>query len=155
MDTLKSNLLTALRKFAAQRAGLHYADYHDGRNRAAGIKMYRAEAREITRQLHDARTLLSAIEQSGMPGEALKAAFTRRLTVSVDATGNVALDYAAGQYFAVEYRAAVCGVASLALWDYYRDAYAASAKQGESLGDAIRRNFKREFGARIQKLYFE
>lgn len=145
MDKLKTNLLEALYKWIGQRSGMDYRNYGDS-------KSYRQEARRITKQLHDARILLRQVELSGITGEALLRSFDKRLTVSVNPdTLAVTLDYTTGQYFAVEYRAAVCLALSGALWDWYREDCVATAKEGESPGDAIRRNFRVMFGSSFVK----
>ena len=147
MDT--AQILTALDRFARQRPGLEYGNYGDA-------TAYRSEMRRITRQLADARTLLRAVEHSGITADQLREAFraySGRLAITETDKG-IRLDYCTGQYWPTEYRAAVCAVLASALWDYYRDDFAASAKPGESAGDAVRRQFRREFGRGIANRWF-
>ena len=146
----KSQILTALEGFIRQRPGLEFGNYGDR-------KAYFSEMRRITRQRHDAERLIRAVALSSMPAEVLAGefhAYSGRLTLT-EKDGNVALDYCAGQYFPTEYRAAVCAVCAAALWNWYRDDYVKAAKPGESPGDAIRRQFRSEYGARFAARWFD
>jgi hypothetical protein len=151
-------ILDALSRFIAQRPGLEPRNYISGWNDTAGRKAYRAESRQVTRDRHDAERLLREVALSAMPTETLREAFraySGRLTFSENRQGGAVLDYRTGQYFPTEYRRAACAVLSQALWDYHRDDYAASARKGESAGNAIRRNFRRRFGARFARRWFD
>ncbi len=64
----------------------------------------------------------------------------------------MAVDYCTGQYFPIEYRRAACAVLAAALWDYYR---ADIPPETEKRGDKLRAKFKRMFGTRIQKRWFD
>ena len=146
----KTQILTALEGFTRQRPGLKFGNYGDR-------KAYFAEMRRITRQRHDAERLIRAVALSSMPAEVLAdgfRAYSGRLTLT-EKDGRVALDYCTGQYWPTEYRAAVCAVCAAALWDWYRDDYTKAAKPGESPGDAIRRCFRREYGARFAARWFD
>jgi len=66
----KQQIITALYAWVAQRPGLEFGNYSD-------VKGYRAELRSITRDLQDARTLLRAVELSGIAGKELAQAFDR------------------------------------------------------------------------------
>lgn len=150
MNTTKELILTSLRGFVAQRPRLEFGNYGDWRN-------YRAEMRSITRDLNDAKTLLRAVEISSIPIDGLRAAFraySGRLILSDTPDGKLRLEYCTGQYFPTEYRKAVCAVCAAALLDYYWKDFSASARNGESAGDAIRRKFREWFGRRMQKHWF-
>lgn len=158
---LKEKILSALYAFANSRPGLDPRDYGGG---VEGWRAYRQESRSITRDLRDARMLLRAVELSSVGKDALLDAFKRaysgRLTCKLerkapDAPHKVILDYCTGQYYPTEYRRAVCAVASSALWEYYREDFAATARKGESAGDAIRRKFRSMFGARVARRWFD
>ena len=145
----RTQVLQAVRTFARQRPGLEFGNYGD-------VSAYRAELRGITRDLAEAQTLLGAIEHTGMTVEELLAgfdAFSGRLTCA-EVNGAVRLEYCTGQYWPTEYRRAVCAVAASALWQYYRDDFSASAKAGESAGDAIRRKFRSWFGRGLASRWF-
>lgn len=146
----KAEILQLLDAWIRQRPGLEYGNYGDPVS-------YRAEVRSIGRDLADARQLLRAAELSSVPEnyliEAFSSAYSGRLSL-VERNGKPALDYCTGQYFPTEYRRAACAVLASAMWNYYRADYAASAKADESSGDAIRRNFRRQFGRRLQSRYF-
>lgn len=142
----RNAILDALWAWIRQRPGLDFRDYGE-------VSSYRAELRSITQDLHDARTLLRAIELSSMTADTLKGGF-RAYSGRLEWKGGK-VEYCTGQYWPTEYRRVVCAVAASALWDYHREDFAASAKGGESPGDAIRRNFKRLFGRRLQARWFE
>lgn len=121
----KSEIIDLLRAFVAQRPGMDWRNYGD-------TKAYRAEARSITRDLHDCRELLRAVEtRDGISAadlkEAFKHAFSGRLLLTdckpcaAAPKGRLALDYCTGQYFPTEYRKAACAVLRSALWTYWRD----------------------------------
>lgn len=118
-DTLKANILEALRVFIRSRPGLDYANYGDAQT-------YRAELREITRDLKEAQTLLDAVERShDLTGQALidaaSMAFSGRLNIQPVEGDKVRIHYTTGQYYPTEYRRAVAAVAASALWDYVRE----------------------------------
>ena len=146
METTKAKIIAALYKLAGSRPGLEYANYDDP-------VAYRSESRTITRDLHDARTLLRACELSSLGEDCLLAgfrAYSGRLSCKLQG-GTVRLDYCTGQYYPTEYRRAVCAVAASALWDHYRDDI---PKDAERPGDLIRAKFARMFGGRIARRWF-
>jgi len=176
-DTKKQAIIDALRRFIAQRPGLEFGNYGD-------VKAYRAEMRAITRDRHDAETLLAAVERAhGITGDALQAAFrdaySGRLSCEVvavrDVVGSqentleyrVTLNYCTGQYFPTEYRKAACAVLASALWDYVRE-QCMPTPRGDgsyeltingrtscySVGDWLRARFRREFGRHIAARWF-
>jgi len=163
MDTPnKETIISLLRAWINQRPGLDpvnygFAPYCNPNERRDALKLYRSEMRHITKQKHDAETLLRAVELSGITAEGLRVAFraySGRLELKQEGE-EYRLSYCAGQYWPTEYRAAACAVLASALWDYHRDDYAATAKGNESAGDAIRRNFKRVFGRGIASTWFD
>lgn len=143
----KAQILAALEAFIRQRPGLEFGNYGDR-------KAYFSEMRRITRQRHDAERLLQAAHAAhSMTADGLERgfrAYSGRLTLETRPDGAVALDYCTGQYFPTEYRAAVCAVLAAALWEYYREGFAAAGLPG----DAIRHQFRREFGARFANRWF-
>lgn len=146
----KRQIITALSAWIKQRPGLEFVNYDE---RSA----YRSDLRRITRQRHDAEILLLAVSNSAITAEQLMAgfrAYSGRLTCTRRADGSIALDYCTGQYWPIEYRAAVCAVLAAALWDYHNTDYAGTAKNGESAGDAIRRQFHRRFGTSLATRWF-
>lgn len=145
-------ILDALDRWIRQRPGLEPGNYFQSWSDTKGRKAYAAEVRSITKDLHDARTLLRAVERSSMPVEVLLGgfrAYSGRLTWDGER-----LDYTTGQYWPTEYRRAVCAVLAAALWDYYREGFV-SARPDLSPGDAIRLAFKRHYGRRMQARWFD
>lgn len=147
----RARILFALRRFVAFRPGLEYANYGDP-------AAYRAEMRRITKQRHDAETLLDYVERTSITADQLRAAFRNafsgRLSLVESDTG-MRLDYCTGQYYPTEYRAAVCAVLVSALWAYWRDDYHERKGTYEGARDYVlavaRRNFRsRSIRARFQ-----
>jgi hypothetical protein len=113
----RDNILEALATFAAKRPGLNPRDYITDWRDVNGRKAYASDARGITRDLHHARALLTAVRLSGITEEQLIEAF-RSKRLSWDGQS---LDYCVNSYFPTEYRKAVCAVLASALWNYYRE----------------------------------
>lgn len=119
MHPSKATICAMLYTWIQQRPGLEFGNYGD-------LSAYRSELRRITRQLHDARQLLRAVELSGISAEMLAEsfrAFSGRLRLREDTRkpGRWILDYCTGQYWPTEYRAAACAVLASALWSYKRE----------------------------------
>ena len=141
MKPRKERILQALDAHVRQRSGMDYRNYGDP-------VTYRAEQRQITRDLHDYRILRSAVAWRDIDADALleasRRAYSGRLTLTEKlkrytadtcpgrpcsdecdhvstAEGVVAIDYCTGQYFPTEYRRAACAVLATALWDYARE----------------------------------
>ena len=134
--TTKAELISALRAFAAQRPGLEFANYGD-------ISSCRSESRRIQRQLADARALLAAVEErDSITAENILAQLDGRLTWD-----GTELDYCTGQYWPVEYRAAVCRSLSSVLWAFWRDC--GCNRKG------IRAQAARNFGRGIRDRWFD
>lgn len=146
----KENLITLLDEWITQRPGLDPRDYGGGMD---GWRNYRNESAHITRQLHDAKELLRAVEWSGMTAEDIQngfRAFSGRLQLKQDERGYY-LDYCTGQYWPTEYRAAACAVLASALWDYYRD----DVKDDPHPGDSLRAKFRRMFGNGLARRWLD
>lgn len=148
--TSRDAILNALGVFIRQRAGLEYGNYGDP-------STYRAEQRRITKQRHDAETLLRYVASTGMSAETLLSgfdAFSGRLTFTPGGTGGGRLSYCAGQYFPTEYRAAVCAVLASALWNYWRDDYHERTGTYEGARDAVLRSARNAFRSRSVREWF-
>ncbi len=142
----KTQLLSALRAFIAQRSGLDARNY--GGDRAALMGDYRP----ILRNGKAARKLLRFVEQrDSITADDLRAgtrAFSGRLQF-VEKPGAVGMDYTTGQYFPTEYRAAACAVLASVVWAWLRSCQGASAT-----GETIRKAARREFGRGIASIWF-
>ena len=150
MTTDRENILNALDAFIRQRAGLEYGNYGDPTS-------YRAEQRRITKQRHEAETLMAYVRRSGMDTDTLLAgfrAFSGRLTFTPDGNGGGKLDYCTGQYFPTEYRAAVCAVLASALWNYWRDDFHARTGSYDGARDAIIKSARSAFRSRGVREWF-
>ncbi len=166
----KETVISALRKFVAQRPGLEFGNY-------GNVKAYRAELRQITKDRHHAEKLLSAVAwrdsiTAEQIIEAAKHAYSGRLSLEPTDDGAVRIDYCTGQYFPTEYRRAVCAVLSSVLWDYWRDGmpkpftpplctgewYPQRDKRGlivpVSAGKYLRTKAMQEFGRSIASRWF-
>ena len=189
--TLKEQILDAISAHVRQRPGMEPGNYGSWRD-------YRTESRQITRDLHDFRTLLAAVSwrESITAGDLLAAcrdAYSGRLACTVEADGRVRVRYCTGQYFPTEFRRAACAVLASALWARKREDMPAPRYQVAGRGAAwptmdeaqesarrylpavasiervyrdqragawvsaggwLRGEFRREFGARIARHYF-
>jgi hypothetical protein len=149
----KNTLLALLYTFINKRPGLEFDNYGD---RTA----YRSEIRSITRQRADARRLLAAVvRRDSITAADIIAAFNGRLTLGTN-KGKLCLDYCTGQYWPIEYRAAVARLAASLLWGYWRDCADASRDIGAdqagvpNVAHYIRKTAKREFGRGIASRWF-
>lgn len=114
-QAMRSRILSALRAFVEQRPRLEFANYGD-------VSAYRSDSRKITQQLQDARELLRAVEhrQSLDVPALLHAALGDRLDIVRNDDTSWSVDFTPCQYWAIEFRAAVCRVLARALWAYWR-----------------------------------
>ena len=115
----RDNILHALAAFAATRPGLDPREYMRDWRDTEGRKAYASDVRSITKDLHHARALLTAVRLSGITEAQLVTAF-RSFSGRLSWDGN-SLDYCTGQYYPTEYRKAVCAVLASALWCYFRE----------------------------------
>jgi len=147
---MKNQIINALYTFANKRPGLEPRDYIRSWDDSEGRATYRAESRNITKDLNHARALLRRLELSGITAEeiieASKEAFSGRLSISVTNDGIVKVSYCVGQYFPTEYRKAVASVCARALWSYWRE--------DSKTADSIRQLARREFPRAIARAYF-
>lgn len=164
----RKRILYVLDKWIRQRPGLEHGNYGDP-------VAYRAELRSITKDLHDAQSLLAAVRwRDSIPvdmlREAFRSAYSGRLTLNDDGS----LDYCTGQYWPTEYRKAACAVLASVLWAYTRETMPApvgrlTRTHGEfetehdavlwqgkqvSPGDWIRLTLRSEFGRGIASRWF-
>lgn len=166
----KAQICDMLDAWIRQRPGLEFGNYGD-------VSAYRAELRSITRDLRDARTLLSAVRgRDSITADMLRAgfrAYSGRLSLADDAKGRAVLSYCTGQYWPTEYRRAACAVLSSVLWDYFRDhcmpapmthdhqgnaryLWRGNSKSPDAIsaGDWLRKTAQREFGRGIASRWF-
>ena len=132
------DIKAALLAFARQRPGFEFANYGD-------VTAYRADVRRATRQLNDARAIAAAIPD-GMPVRYLLNQLGSGNRLSLE---DGRLDYAAGQYYCLEFRAAVARALANALWMFWAE----DAGPGEA--DTVRKRARAVFGRGIQQRYFD
>ena len=132
------DIKAALLAFARQRPGFKFADYGD-------IAAYRADVRRATRQLNDARAIAAAIPD-GMPVRYLLNQLGSGNRLSLE---DGRLDYAAGQYYCLEFRAAVARALANALWTFWAE------DVGPGQADTVRKRARATFGRGIQSRYFD
>ena len=177
MTPTKEHLLSLLDAFVHQRSGMDPRNYGD-------FASYRSEQRRVTQDLNDYRAIRAVVTfADGITAEHLleasKHAFSGRLSFTEvtlkDGTAGVRIDYCPGQYFPTEYRRAACAVLASALWKHARrpenmpqqhethqDFEVGHAMRDEvgdlvvvSAGDWLRDKFRKEFGPRLQRRYFD
>lgn len=141
---MKKQILAALSKFAEQRPGFDFRNYGDAKN-------YRHDTRRSSQHLSDFRALIAdVLANPGVHAEDLvNASGGGRLTVTVPKAGPE-IEYCAGQYWCVEYRAAACALLARVLW------VDKAAEQLESDGkcDYLRRHFCKKFGRGLASRWF-
>ena len=148
---MKTEIIYALRTFAQRRPQLEYNNY-------GNPSSYRQESRAITKDLNHARKLLGKVERSGITAQDLivasNEAFCGRLTIipANSYSDEFKIEYCVGQYFATEYRKAVCAVLARALWNHWRE----DRKDGDIMttGQQLRAIARSELGATIARAYF-
>lgn len=142
-------LLAALASFAHQRPNIEPHNY-------ATMSSYRADAREATQQLHEVRTLLSAVKWRNIDADTIRVALSRggRLSLVSPRGAAPVLEYCTGQYYGLEFRAAVARVLAGLVWDWERDAYAAVRGSADGFREYFLPRARREYGRRIVARYF-
>ncbi len=140
-ELTKDELVRMLARFIGQRPGIDPRNYHDACS-------YRQESREVTRDAHDAYSLLDAVAaRESLTADVMRAELmgSGRLTLSEDGR----LEYCTGQYFPTEYRKAACRALASMLWDYWREdlkdipGFASNVPPGERIRREARRTFRR------------
>ena len=147
----KNAVMGALYTFVAKRPGLDPRDYGGGID---GWRAYSQESRAVTKDRHNAETLLGAVSRiSTITGDdivnAAKGAFSGRLEIAQNDKGEIVIDYCVGQYWPTEYRKAVSAIMRSLLWAYWRDHCACDSF------DKIKAAARREFRSRaiVQSFY--
>lgn len=140
----RTQILHALDAFLESRPGFDPANY------AGAPQAYRADYRRTYQHLQDGRALLRAVSwRDGIDADTLARAKHHRIDFRPSKTGNtLEVDYCTGQYYPVEFRAAVCHTLASALWDYFRE------RCGCATADAIRTMARRELGRSIARRWF-
>jgi hypothetical protein len=115
----KEKIIDALRAFVRSRPHLNPRDYED-------ISAYRADSRMLARERQHADRLLDAIARSSSVTaddilQAADRAYSGRLKIQAAEDGEISINYIPGQYYPIEYRAAVCAVAATAIKIRYRN----------------------------------
>jgi hypothetical protein len=144
----RAAILAGLRRFIAQRSGIDSRNYIRGPGDVDGRRAFLADYRGILRDGRDARRLLEWID--GRPfsisaDDIAARARGGRLELSADRRE---WRYTAGQYFAVEYRAAAARLLAGIIWDYLADGYPVDG------AESIRRRARQIFGRGIAGRYF-
>lgn len=148
----KNELVNLLNRMLWSRSSLDPRNYIRSYDDNAGKAAYRGDQATRRRHLNHGKVLLAAVANAhGITGEAITAELLRGNRLSLE---NGKLEYTAGQYYPMEYRAAICRLCATLLWYYHRNDFAAAKREGESDGDSIRRNFRRMFGRAIGKAWF-
>ena len=134
----KITILALLTAFVKQRPGFELGNY-------GSWASYRADYRRVNEDRKLALALIEYINHNdGITADHIIAELRGRLTLENDR-----LEYCTGQYFPIEYRAAVCRALISVIWDHIRN----NAVWHGWDGDKIRAAIKRLFGARCANLY--
>jgi hypothetical protein len=160
MNDRKYSIIQALQSWINKRPGLDPRDYIQSWDDKDGRAAYFKEARSITKDKRDAQALLSycARRDSITADDIIAAsrdAFSGRLTITEPAHGVFIIDYCVGQYWPTEYRRAAAAVLASAIWARLReDTREPLDGSGQTIGDAIRANAKRELGRTLAARWF-
>lgn len=107
------SIIDSILSFICQRPGLDPRNYCSPRDGGEGWRMYKREAREITRDKADALALLNWARLACSEEKLVQAFSVQGDRLSLV---NGELEYCTGQYFPVEYRKAVCRKLSSLFW---------------------------------------
>ena len=146
----KQQIMTGLRAFCAQRSGIDPRNY-------GSLESLMGDYDPILRHGRHARAMLAFIGPRDLITadqlvEASKKAFSGRLSI-VEKDGKVIIDYCAGQYFAVEYRKALCAVLAHAIGKYLTAHR--SNEPYPKRAEFLRKAASREFGRGIANEWFQ
>ena len=143
----KTDILEVLETFVNRRPGLEPANY------CGRPDLDRQDYREGCLQpLHDFRKLLSAIEwRDSLTADDLRDSFRLAFGGRLSLHGDGSLEYTPGQYGAVEYRRAACGVLAYALHDYWLFDHPRIAMTAR---EYIARKARNELGRGIARRWF-
>lgn len=111
----KAAAVDMLRRYIAQRSGIDRRNYQRDHRDADGRRAFMADYRDILRDGRDARRMLAFIAgRDGIAAADIVSASNGNGRLCFERIGDTLngwrLEYTAGQYFAVEYRAAACGL---------------------------------------------
>jgi len=142
------NTIEKLIRFANQKPGLDFQDYGDR-------KIYFAEMREITKDLHDFRELLNlSFIRLGSNLEGKLTEYLSKSSGRLTMNGPAGeLNYCTGQYFPTEYRPAACQALKSIIWDDLREEKDKDGNHIYNTGDTLRAYFKRNLSRRCYKNY--
>lgn len=161
----KQAIIDALRTFTCQRPGFELCNY-------ASMTDYRADYRKALRDRDIALRLLRDIELSSSitANDILQEARSGRLTIEPRGADLYRIGYCTGQYFPVEYRAAVARLCASVLWTWKRercmpptitgtDLYSGyqpghKSPTAMSAGDWMRNSFLVDYGRGIAGRFF-
>ena len=166
----KQAIIDALRAFTCQRPGFEMCNY-------ATVSDYRSDYRKVLKDRDIALTLLRQLEliDSISAEDILAECGGGRLQLSErpetnasGPAGECIVDYCTGQYFPVEYRAAVARLCASVLWAWKREQCMPAptmhhnSETGETVerhngmraGDYLRASFLREYGKSIARRFF-
>jgi hypothetical protein len=178
-DILKQQICDALAAWIRQRPGLEFGSYGDVssyRSEARGIARDKRDAETLLAAVRCNDSITG-----DMLLDAAKHSFSGRLEIKVRShpglrgvenskprAPRVEIEYTTGQYWPKEYRKAAAAVLAGALWSHMRDnmpkpdaVVATSFKErfgdshdGMSAGDWLRNRFRKEFGSKLQRRWF-
>ena len=136
--TTKEKIIQALYTHVAKRSGMDYRNY-------GNRESFNGDYRPMLRDGATARRMLAYVAvRPSITAEriiaASRSAFSGRLEIVVKSE-TVQVSYCAGQYFATEYRKAVCAVLARCIREWFDDS-------------DIQKSARREFGRSIAKQWF-
>lgn len=147
----KAAVVDILRRYIATRSGIDRRNYQRDYRDADGYRAFMSDYRDILRDGRDARKMLAFIvaRDSITAADILAARNGNGRLAFERVPGTVdgwRLEYTAGQYFAVEYRAAACGLLAGIIRRHLAD--------GGNSADYVRREAAGFFGRGVAARWF-
>lgn len=143
----QANTIETLYQFVNQRPGLEFCNYGER-------SIYFREMREITKDLHDFRELLS---YARLNIDDLNTKLRNKLETTSDRLSindNGKLQYITGQYFPTEYRPAANRILVNLIWEHVRSMKNDNGTYLHETGHDIRAYMKKRLSRRCFKNYF-
>lgn len=143
-------------KFVNQRSGIDPHNYYSDWTDKKGIKAYRSESREITKDRTDFFELLS-LAQRRIENFEDKLKFNLENSNGRLTLKNGELEYTTGQYFPTEYRPAANRILAQLIWNDYINEQTDTKNGMENVyktGHEVRAALRKQLSRRVIKNYF-
>lgn len=144
-NTTKDQMLQALAKHIAKRTGMDIRNYASNWGDTEGVRAFRSEYRSVLRDGVDARILLQAVWRRSFIDIDLLLLNQENTRLTFNKIKDE-WDYCVGQYWATEYRSAVCR--------YLRDCLVSALRREGYDYERIKKELRHELGRGIINRWF-